>query len=122
MLGLSFKPATDDVREAVALDVIREMAAAGATVKAFDPVALENAKKELGDIFEACQGSEEVARDADALVIATEWNEFRRLDLARIRQVMRQPILVDCKNIYDPPEMAQLGYHHIGIGRGGAGA
>jgi UDPglucose 6-dehydrogenase len=118
VLGLSFKPETDDVREAVALDVIKAMVADGATVKAFDPVALPNARLELGDTYTEGEGPEEVAEGADALVIATEWNEFRRLNLQEIRKLMRSSILVDCKNIYDPKEMNTLGFHHIGIGRG----
>jgi UDPglucose 6-dehydrogenase len=121
VLGLSFKPETDDVREAVPLDVIRAMVAEGATVRAFDPVANENAKLELGDVFEACGSPDEVAEGADALVIATEWNVFRRLDLKAIHAMMRTPILVDCKNIYDPPEMKELGFVHIGVGRGRSG-
>ncbi len=118
VLGLSFKPGTDDVRESVALDVIRAMHADGAEVKAFDPVATENAALELGSIFSACRRAEDVAVGADALVIATEWNEFRHLDLQAIHRIMRTPILVDCKNIYEPSVMAELGFTHIGIGRG----
>jgi len=118
VLGLSFKPETDDVREAVALDVIKAMVADGATVKAFDPVALPNARLELGDIFTECKRPEEVAEGADALVIATEWNEFRRLNLPEIHELMNTPILVDCKNLYDPKEMKSLGFRHIAIGRG----
>ncbi len=118
VLGLSFKPATDDVRESVGLDIAKAMVDAGATVKAFDPVALNNAVAALGPIFTPCKSPEQVSEGADALVIATEWNEFRMLNLARVRELMRTPILVDCKNIYDPTDMKTLGFRHIGIGRG----
>lgn len=118
VLGLSFKPGTDDTRESVGVDVVEAMAADGAQVRAFDPAATANAKQELGDVFEACGSSEAVAKGADALVIATEWNEFRRLDLTRMHELMRSHILVDCKNIYDPPEVKKLGFTHIAVGRG----
>jgi UDPglucose 6-dehydrogenase len=120
ILGLSFKPGTDDVRESVALDFIRAMAAGGAVVRAFDPVAIANALEALGDIFTPCANADEVAEGADAIVIATEWNEFRRLNLTRIREVMRTPILVDCKNIYEPVQIRGLGFRHIAVGREGA--
>ena len=113
---------TADEREAGPLDIVRAMAAEGALVKAFDPVAMENAQRELGPIFTPCKSPEEVADGADALVIATEWHEFRMLNLAQVRERMRTPILVDCKNIYDPPAMTELGFRHIGIGRGKGGA
>jgi len=122
VLGLSFKPGTDDVRESVALDIIKAMSAGGARVRAFDPVATQNAVAELGPIFTPCGRSEEVAEGADALVIATEWNEFRQLDLKPIHAMMRTPILVDCKNIYDPQLAKAIGFRHIGIGRGEATA
>jgi len=118
VLGLSFKPATDDVRESVGLDIVKAMVDAGATVKAFDPVALENAVATLGPIFTPCKNPEDVSLGADALVIATEWNEFRMLNLNSVRDKMNTPILVDCKNIYDPPAMREMGFRHIGIGRG----
>jgi len=118
VLGISFKPGTDDVRDSVALDVIRDMARVGATVKAFDPVATQNAVTELGPIFEPCHSPEQVADGADALVIATEWNEFRHLDLANMKTLMRGDVLVDCKNIYSPTEAREHGFTHIGIGRG----
>lgn len=118
VLGLSFKPGTDDTRESVGVAIVKAMAADGAQVRAFDPAATQNAKQELGDIFEPCGTSEAVAKGADALVIATEWNEFRRLDLDHMRQLMRSHVLVDCKNIYDPPELKKLGFTHIAVGRG----
>jgi UDPglucose 6-dehydrogenase len=118
VLGISFKPGTDDVRDSVALDIIRDMAEAGATVKAFDPVATQNAVAELGAIFEPCHSPEEVAEGCDALVLATEWNEFRHLDLAQMKAIMRGDVLVDCKNIYAPDEAREHGFTHIGIGRG----
>jgi len=119
MLGLSFKPNTDDVREAPALRIAKRLLAAGAQVKAFDPVAMPNAAKALpglkmgGNAYEVCAS-------ADALVIVTEWNEFRRLDLERIRGLLRNPVLIDMRNIYSPAEAATAGLRYVGVGRAAA--
>jgi UDPglucose 6-dehydrogenase len=118
VLGLAFKPQTDDVRESVALDLIRGLVRRGAIIKTFDPVAMERAEQELNRGVEFCQNAYEVARDAQALVIATEWNEFRMLDLGKLRRIMRKPIVVDCRNIYEPQKMNDLGFQYIGVGRG----
>jgi UDPglucose 6-dehydrogenase len=119
VLGLSFKPNTDDLRDAPALTVIAGLKRRGVKVRAFDPVAMPGAKRvpslrgvELsGDAYEA-------ARGADALAILTEWNEFRDMDLARLRRLMRKPVLCDLRNIYDPAEVEAAGMRYVGVGRG----
>ena len=116
VLGLSFKPNTDDVRDSPALDVIRGLQARGAHVRCFDPQAMENAARELGDLT-FCTDAYEVAKGADALVLATEWNEFRKLDLARIKERLRCPIVVDLRNVYGRAEMERLGFRYAGVGR-----
>lgn len=117
VLGLSFKPRTDDVRESVALDIIRKLMKEGAKVRAFDPVAMPGARRILRKV-DYCSDPYEVAEGAHALVIATEWNEFRMLDLKKIRRSMAVPLLVDCRNIYDPFAMQALGFNYVGVGRG----
>ncbi len=118
VLGLSFKPNTDDVRAAPAIDVIHLLLSEGARVRAYDPVAINSARKVLDDLVEYCENSYEVARGADALVVATEWNEFKQLDLVRIKELMRHPVIVDGRNIYEPKTMFGLGFVYFGIGRG----
>ena len=117
VLGLAFKPNTDDMREAPAVELIHLLQHEGARIKAYDPVAMENARRILSDVT-LCQDAYEVAEDADALVIATEWNEFKHLDLPRIRKALRRPIVVDGRNIYEPERMAALGFTYRGVGRG----
>lgn len=118
VLGLSFKPNTDDIREAPAIEVIRLMQSEGAIVRAYDPVAMENARRELGDGVAFCKNPYEVAEGCDALVVVTEWNEFRHLDLARIARSMRRPVFVDGRNMYELTEMQRLGFIYRGVGRG----
>jgi len=117
ILGLSFKPNTDDIRQAPSLEIIRNLQRKGATVRAYDPVAMENAARQLSDV-EMMDNPYDVADGADALVLVTEWNEFKNLDLARIKESMRQPILIDGRNIYDPTAAGDLGFQYSGIGRG----
>jgi len=117
ILGLSFKPNTDDVREAPSLEIIRNLQRKGATVRAYDPVAMDNAARLLNSV-EMMDTPYAVADGADALVLVTEWNEFKNLDLARVKESMRQPILVDGRNIYDPIAASDLGFQYSGIGRG----
>ena len=114
--GLSFKPKTDDVREAPALDVIEDLKKMGATVHAFDPVAMDNAKKEIKDV-KFFENPYETIRDCDALIVVTEWDEFRNLDMRAVKVLLKQPIVVDGRNIYDPEEMKELGFTYLGIGR-----
>ncbi len=116
VLGLSFKPNTDDMREAPSIEVIRLLLSEGASVKAYDPVAIPVAQRILPSISYAADPYD-LAADAHALVIVTEWNEFKQLDLARVRQLMRTPVVVDGRNIYDPREMAQAGFIYRGVGR-----
>jgi UDPglucose 6-dehydrogenase len=117
VLGLSFKPQTDDIRDSVGVDFLRFLIDGGAKVSAFDPIATDNARS-------AVPGAEFVSdlwaavKDADAVVIATEWNEFRTMDMERIREALRGNLVVDLKNIYEPARMHELGFVHIGVGRG----
>ena len=117
ILGLSFKPDTDDMRFAPSIQVINLLQKEGAKVKAYDPVAMPNAKLFLNNI-EYATGPYEAASGSDALVIITEWEEFRNLDLQRIKRLLETPVIVDGRNIYDPREMQKLGFIYKSIGRG----
>jgi len=116
VLGLSFKPETDDVRDAPSLDIIRGLEKRGAQVRAYDPQAMREASKVLPhlvtctDAYDACSG-------ADALVLITEWNQFRMLDLARVKSLLRQPVIVDLRNIYEPGSMREAGFRYSCVGR-----
>ncbi len=117
LLGLAFKPNTDDMREAPSLDLAQAFLVGGATVRAYDPVAMENARRLLPAVT-LCPDPYTLAEGCDALVVVTDWNEFKHLDLERIRAAMRQPVLLDGRNIYHPAEMRALGFTYIGMGRG----
>ncbi len=117
VLGLAFKPNTDDMREAPSVEIIHLLQSEGAQVQAYDPVSMSNAHLYLHNVT-LCQDAYQVAEGADALVVVTEWNEFRHLDLARLRAAMRQPRIVDGRNMYDPEEMRTLGFDYRGMGRG----
>ncbi len=121
VLGLSFKPNTDDVREAAAIEIIHLLRQEGAVVRAYDPVAMENARRELPEIILA-QDPYDAASGADGLLLATEWNEFRALDHRRLLALMRQPLIVDGRNIWDPEALRGLGFTYFGVGRGRRGA
>lgn len=116
VLGLAFKPNTDDLREAPSIDLIKSLQGEGANVNVFDPAAMEKAKAVLegvrfcNNLYEACDGS-------DALIIVTEWNEFREMDLEKIKKLLKIPIIIDGRNIYDPLRMKGMGFRYIGIGR-----
>jgi len=114
--GISFKPKTDDIREAPSLKIIEELQNLGAKVHACDPVAIENAKNVLNNV-KFFQNPYETIRDCDALIVATEWNEFRNLDMRAVKILMKNPIIIDGRNIYDPKEMKELGFKYMGIGR-----
>jgi len=116
ILGLSFKPNTDDMREAPSIDIIKALLKKGAKIKAFDPAAIKNAKKIFPEIT-YCSDAYEVAKGSDAIVLITEWNQFRRLDLERIKKLLRKPIFVDLRNVYEPDEMKNLGFKYCGVGR-----
>src|SRR5579875_2516354 len=124
VLGLAFKANTDDMREAPAVDIIRWTVNQGATVQVYDPVANETARVELErsgvrmDAVKFCTDSYEAAQGSDALVIATDWNEFKSLDMTQIRDSMKRPIIIDGRNIYEPSEMTRLGFVYRGMGRG----
>jgi UDPglucose 6-dehydrogenase len=117
LLGLSFKPNTDDMRDAPAIDIVEGLLARGAKVRAYDPVAMDVAKYILPEV-EMHPDPYSLAEDCDALIIVTEWNEFKQLDLDRIHQLMRMPVILDGRNIYDPGKMHSLGFHYRGFGRG----
>ena len=117
VLGLAFKPNTDDMRYAPAIDVIEYLEGEGASVKAYDPQAMKEAAHLLPKT-KMCKDPYEVARGADCLAILTEWNEFKELDFKRIKKLLRQPLIVDGRNVYDPARMRKLGFRYIGIGRG----
>lgn len=118
VLGLSFKPGTDDLRAAPSLEIIGMLRNEGVHVKVFDPVAMGKARDALGEGVKFCKDAYETAKDSDCLLVVTEWNEFKKLDFKRIKKLMRQPIIVDGRNIYDPKEMKKLGFKYVGIGRG----
>jgi UDPglucose 6-dehydrogenase len=116
LLGLAFKPETDDMREAPSLEIVADLLKAGATVRAYDPAAGERAKALMPEV-ELKRNAYAVAKGADAVVLVTEWNEFKQLDLVRLKRSMRRPVLVDGRNLYDPQAMRELGFVYRGIGR-----
>jgi UDPglucose 6-dehydrogenase len=115
--GLAFKPRTDDMREAPAVTIIEGLLAGGATVRVYDPKAMEAARHMLGDRVTWCAKSYECVEGADALVLATEWNEFREPDFPRIKSLMRHPAVFDGRNVWSPQTLRDLGFHYEGIGR-----
>ncbi|NML06276.1 UDP-glucose/GDP-mannose dehydrogenase family protein [Sphingomonas sp. G-3-2-10] len=117
ILGLTFKPNTDDMRDAPSIAVIQALQDAGATIKAYDPEGVEQASKMLTDV-EFSENPYAAADGADALVIVTEWDEFRALDLGRMKSILKAPLLVDLRNIYPPEEAARAGFTLVGVGRG----
>jgi UDPglucose 6-dehydrogenase len=119
VLGLAFKPDTDDMRDAPSIIVIRELAALGAKIVAYDPVAIENAKRILKDVSGLQYAGDAYAtvEGADLAIVMTEWNEFRQLDLARLKKAMANPNMVDGRNIYDPQKARELGFVYLGVGR-----
>ena len=116
LLGLAFKPNTDDMREAPSVEIAKALLAHGATVRACDPAAVDKARLILPEV-DYLRDAYAVANGADGLIVVTEWNEFRNLDLARIKNSMRRPVLIDGRNIYDPFSMRELGFTYRGIGR-----
>jgi UDPglucose 6-dehydrogenase len=117
VLGLAFKPNTDDLREAPALEIIHLLQTEGAHIRAYDPVAMDRARSVLTNV-ELCTDPYAVAESAHALIVTTEWNEFKQLDMGRIQPTMAIPLLVDGRNIYNPADMAELGFVYRGMGRG----
>jgi len=116
ILGVTFKPNTDDMRESVSLDVIPALQKAGATVRAYDPAGMKEAEKLLPNVT-WCRDAYDAMQGADAAVILTEWNEFRALDIARMKSILKTPVLVDLRNVYRPEDMAAAGFRYGSVGR-----
>ncbi|HRJ87118.1 MAG: UDP-glucose/GDP-mannose dehydrogenase family protein [Blastocatellia bacterium] len=116
MLGLSFKPETDDMRESPAIEIIRSILEKGATIRAFDPVAMDEAKHYVSGI-EYATDEYDAIKGADVLVIVTEWNQFRALDMEKVRSLLRSPKIADLRNIYEPSDMRAMGFDYVGVGR-----
>ena len=116
VLGLSFKPETDDMRESPATDIIREMQKRGAKIKAFDPVAMAEAKHLLSDV-EYATDEYDAIEGADVLVFLTEWNQFRALDMEKVKKLLKSPKIADLRNIYEPRDMREMGFEYVGVGR-----
>ncbi len=119
ILGLSFKPDTDDMREAPSLTIIRQLLKSGAIIKTFDPIAIENAQKILSNEknIKFSKNIFDTVENADLLIILTEWNEFKQLDLKKVKSLMKSPNIIDGRNIYDPNSVKSLGFKYIGVGR-----
>ena len=117
LLGLAFKPNTDDMREAPSIAIIQVLKDAGAIIRAYDPKAMENAKAVMDDI-EYASSVEGCLDGADAMVLVTEWDMFRALDIGEIKRRLKQPIVVDLRNVYRPDEMKAAGMTYVSIGRG----
>ncbi|RYD60965.1 MAG: UDP-glucose/GDP-mannose dehydrogenase family protein, partial [Sphingomonadales bacterium] len=117
ILGLTFKPNTDDMRDAPSIAIIQTLQDAGATVRAYDPEGVEQARAVLSDVA-FCASPYDAADKADALVIVTEWDEFRALDLGRMKTVLNRPLLVDLRNIYPAEEAKRAGFTLVGVGKG----
>lgn len=120
MLGLSFKPNTDDLRDSPALMIAEHLIKEGCTVRAFDPEGQEEALKMYPNLV-GCQDAYDVAKGADAIVLVTEWNQFRNLDFEQLRGLLRSPIMIDCRNVYDPERVADQGFYYVSVGRPTAG-
>ena len=116
LLGLSFKPNTNDLREAPAVTIAEHLLAEGAEVRVYDPTALEEGAKVLRGAI-PCTDAYDAARGADALVLVTEWNQFRNLDFDRIKTALRRPVFIDLRNVYEPDRIAALGFHYVSVGR-----
>jgi UDPglucose 6-dehydrogenase len=116
VLGLAFKPETNDIREAPAQEIIKGLLERGATIRAYDPVAMEETAQVISNIQYA-EDEYEAVKNADALVIVTEWNQFRALDMKRIRDLMKAPRIADLRNIYEPEDLRELGFDYVGVGR-----
>ena len=117
VLGLAFKPNTDDIRDSPAIEIIQLLLKSGAKIRAYDPAAMSEARKMVKEIT-YCNDAYETVSNADAVILLTEWNEFRNLDLDRLRQALRQPVFVDLRNVYDEQRMTHAGFRYVGVGRG----
>ena len=117
---LAFKPQTDDMRESPSLTLIEDLLGVGATVMAHDPVAMTEARRRLGDTIQYAATNYDALPGADALVVVTDWNEYRHPDFNRIKSSLRRPVVIDGRNLYDPVKMSQMGFTYLSIGRGSA--
>lgn len=117
VLGLSFKPNTDDLRNAPSIEIIKQLQSDGAKVRVFDPQSIKKASSILEGV-KFCKDIYETAKGSDCLVVVTEWNEFKKLDFIRLKKIMKQPIIVDGRNIYEPKELEKFGFRYITVGRG----
>jgi UDPglucose 6-dehydrogenase len=120
ILGLAFKPNTDDMREAPALTIVQELVARGSRIKAYDPEAMKEATWRLAAIEDSityCHSEYDAMKDADAVVILTEWNQFRNLDLAKVIKLLKQPIFIDLRNIYERKTIEAFGFAYYAVGR-----
>jgi UDPglucose 6-dehydrogenase len=116
VLGLSYKPNTDDVRDSPAIDIIQKLQDRGAQIRCYDPQAMASARRQLKDVV-FCEDSYQVAEGCDGLVLATEWNEFRKLDFDRLRELLSEAVIIDLRNIYEPDDMQRRGFEYTGVGR-----
>jgi UDPglucose 6-dehydrogenase len=116
ILGLSFKPDTDDIRESPSIEIIKALQTEGARIKVYDPQAMTKAKEVLKDI-QCCKDPYEVCENSEALVILTDWEEFEKLDLKRVKNLLKNPLIVDGRNIFDPQKVGKMGFKYIGVGR-----
>lgn len=117
VLGLSFKPNTDDIRESPAVDIVHKLMEEGAGIRVYDPAAMEEAKKVLGEKITCCKDAYDAASGCDALVILTEWNQFRKLDMEKIKRLLKTPVLIDLRNVYNPQAMRDMGFQYTSVGR-----
>jgi len=118
ILGLSFKPNTDDMRDSPSIPIVTHLLKEGAMIKAYDPVAMEESKQHInGENVHYCENVYEVAKECDALVFITEWNQFRMIDLEKVKKLMKKPVIIDLRNIYEPETVRQLGFKYTGMGR-----
>ncbi|MBA7542794.1 UDP-glucose 6-dehydrogenase [subsurface metagenome] len=116
VLGLAFKQNTDDVRKSPAVDIINLLLKEGAHIRCFDPLAMDNSRKILSNLT-YCQDEYDTAQNSHALVILTEWNQFRNIDLSKIKELLKTPVLIDLRNLYEPEKVKSLGFTYEGVGR-----
>jgi UDPglucose 6-dehydrogenase len=119
VLGLAFKPNTDDIRDSPSLKLVERLLAGGASVIAHDPVAVESARVKLGERVRLVNDCYEAANDVDAIVVATDWNEYKQLDFTILRKLMRGDVVMDARNVYDPETVTTKGLQYLGVGRAG---
>jgi len=117
VLGLSFKPNTNDIRESPAIDIIQGLIERGAKVRVFDPAAMQDAKAVLGESVTYCKDAYDAAEGADAVVLTTEWNQFRNLELERLKGLLKHPVFIDLRNVYETDRMRKNGFDYYSVGR-----